>query len=189
MDFQELFRLGDDFKHGAFRASPEEEIDGWAVAKGLCEPPKRFNHFMGSRLYDLIGTGRAVFDLVSQRLIAVLRDDDFTGWQSYPADVYGKKGEPIDGYEVLIITGRCGPIQWEKGTKTRKPPPVPQGQGYDAWVGMYFDPVSWDGSDLFMPEDMTTNIITEPVKTALVKAKITNVSFEALTEFERSWPL
>lgn len=190
MEFDKLFNMRDDFEPGAFRVEVERPFDAFDVVRGAEEPPEtlRFRRAMGKRVFDMIGTGNAALELLSPRALQVLRDGSFTGWRSFAVEITGKKGKRIEGYEGLVVTGRCGPIDWSKGKLIRKPPPVPQGQGYDAWVGMYFDPGSWDGSDLFLPEGTTYKILTERVKTALEEANITNMRFEPLTEFERSWP-
>lgn len=187
MEFDRIFLMQDAFVNGAFRACPEGQIDDWKVARGDQEPPKRFGYQMGSSLCDWMGTGWPAFSLVSQRFVTALREGSFTGWKSYAAEVHRKNGKLIEGYEVLIVTGRCGPLDHSKEKKVRKPPPVPQGQAYDAWIGMYFDPESWDGSDLFTPEGTTVTVVTEPVKSALERVGITNVHFKPLTEFERTW--
>ena len=142
---------------------------------------------MGGKPRDLVATAYGTVDLLSDRVIQIFRDGGYTGWTTFPVEVYGKHGERIEGYHGFAVTGRCGPIVWSKGKKVRKPPPVPWGQSYDAWVGMYFDPDSWDGSDIFLPEACASTIVVEKVMLALTKAKVTNIKFESLTEFERSW--
>lgn len=52
------------------------------------------------------------------------------------------------------------------------------------WIGLYFDPVSWDGSDVFLPKGNGRTFITEDLKSALERAGITNVYFTALSEAE-----
>jgi hypothetical protein len=56
------------------------------------------------------------------------------------------------------------------------------------WKGLFFDPASWDGSDFFMPAHKVGHLfVVEEVKRAFEKAKISNVKFEPLDQFERSW--
>lgn len=187
LDFSRLYTLDDAFVYGTLRASADEDLDSIVIhrAEKLPSKPVVFRHFMGGRPRDLVGSGD-ILHIMSERVISILRAGPFTGWTTYPIELYGKKGERIEGYHGFAVTGRCGRIQWRKGKKVRKPAPVPGGQPYDAWVGMYFNPKSWDGSDIFVPKGMTCTIMTEPVMQALAKAKVTNIDFTRLTEFERS---
>lgn len=191
MDFGSFCLLEDAFTPGSLRVLLGESVDDMALARGdaLPDEPLICRHHMGGRPRDLVGTGYGTVDLLSDRVISILRDSGFTGWKTFPVEVYGKRGERIEGYHGFSVTGRCGPIDWSKGKKVRKPPPVPWGEGYDAWVGMYFDPATWDGSDIFVPEETAYTIMVERVVTALKKAKVTNMTFKPLTEFERSWDL
>jgi hypothetical protein len=192
MDFDRLFGLYEAGEPGAFFAMPaHQHFNAPEIAQGTQDPPSpcRFRHNCGSKLFDMMGSGFASLLLMSARAIQILRDGGFTGWRSFPVEIEGKKGQRVEGYEGLVITGRCGPVNWSRGKHVRKPPPVPRGQGYDAWVGMYFDPASWDGFDVFLPEGTTYITVTETVKLAFERARITNCEFEPLTQFERSWPI
>lgn len=191
MDFSKLYLIRDADIRGALVVSLGQ-LDHIAIARAEKLPtvPLVGRCLQGGSPRDVVATGYAALDLFSDRVIQVLRDGGFTGWTTYPVEIYGKNGVRIDGYHGFAVTGRCGPVDWSKGKKVRKPPPVPQGQGYDAWMGLYFDPYSWDGSDVFMPEGgATCNIVVERVKLVLEKAKVTNIRFKPLTEFERSWPV
>lgn len=192
MDFDSLYTIGDGLLRGAFRVTPGPGIDDMALerAENLSTTALAYRHFMGGgKPKDLIGTSYASPVLLCDRIIQILRERRFSGWTTYPIELYGKKGERIQGYQGFAVTGRCGPVLWKKGKKIRKPAPFPQGQACDAWLGLYFDPDNWDGSDIFMPEGTTYKIITEPVMKALTSAKVKNIKFERLTEFERSWDL
>jgi hypothetical protein len=192
MEFDKLFRIADSCELDAIYVFPDDkQIDLTAIALSKQEPPRpcRFHYEEGRTFYDRMGTGDPCLDLYSTRVLQVLRDGGFTGWRSFPIEIAGKNGERIDWYEGLVITGRCGPIDHSKEKKVHRPPPVPRGRSYDAWLGLFFDPDSWDGSDMFMPEGTTVNIVTEAVKDALLQAKITSVTFKPLTESERSWPV
>lgn len=193
MDFSTLYYMSDAMTRGAFRAEPDDiTIDAIGIARSeaLPETPMIFRHFMGGgNPKDLLGTGFASLILLCDRVIEILRAGGYSGWTTYPIELYEKKGERMEGYHGFGVTGRCGPVLWEKGKKIRKPPPVPKGQGYDAWLGLYFDPDTWDGSDVFMPKDSTAIIVIEPIMQALTRAKVKNFKFQPLTEFERTWDL
>lgn len=55
------------------------------------------------------------------------------------------------------------------------------------WRGLYFDPDTWDGSDIFMPGGRTGWVfVLDHVRDALEKAHVKNVAFQRLDEVERS---
>lgn len=51
-------------------------------------------------------------------------------------------------------------------------------------VGLYFEESSCDGSDIFRPDGSSFVICTDAVRRCLTKAKMKNLEFESLTEFE-----
>lgn len=51
-----------------------------------------------------------------------------------------------------------------------------------AWIVL--SPSSWDGSDIFGPDNNYFVFVGDRVKEAMEKARLTNFSFTRLTEFE-----
>jgi hypothetical protein len=139
---------------------------------------------MGGRLADLIGTTHAVLFLISDRVVEVLRRIDATGWATYPVTVQGKDGALVAGYQGLAVDGRAGPevpsasadVTYHAGAGVR---PFP------ARLGIFFDPATWDGRDVFLIRGAARVIVTERVRAALEAAKITNAEFKPLTEVMR----
>jgi hypothetical protein len=138
-------------------------------------------HDMGEPMpKDAFWTSAVVPLIVSQRFIDVLLENRFTGWDTYPVKVHAKGGELVPGYHGLCISGRCGPVLWEKSEVIYKDYP---GSRFPCYKGEYFDPDTWDGSDLFMRTTFTgVMYVLEPVKNALTRAKIRNLLFERLDE-------
>ena len=190
MEFGSLYRFSDAGIRGALHVESRKDHDEIALSLGKKRPrkPLVFTHHSGGKPRDVIGTTEMLC-LVSERVIKVLRENEFTGWTTYPVEIHGKGGSLVEGYHGFAVTGRCGPIDWCRGKKVRRPPRVPGGKPCNVWIGMYFDPDSWDGSDVFVPKDTLYTIVTEEVKSAVEGIKPTNVEFEPLTQFERSWPL
>jgi len=62
----------------------------------------------------------------------------------------------------------------------------PKGSAREVFVGVFFDEASWDGSDIFMPENYSYTIVTGPVRGALSRANISNAYFDRLTDVQRS---
>lgn len=188
--FDNLYSLGCAFKRGALHVRARDEIkEPLALLSGDSVPstPLVFEHHSGGKPRDWVATTWTILDLVSEHFCSVLRDGRYTGWKTYPVDLHGKGDERIDGYHGLAITGRCGPIDDSKSVETWREPRVVRkpGQRVQVWVGLYFDPGTWDGSDLFVPEGTAMIIVVEAVKKALEKAKVSNVRFTRLTEYER----
>ena len=187
LDFDHMHLLKNDFRHGALHVRLAADIaDPYAVARGEQRPSATltFKRSSGTNAEDLIGTELPPLRLVSSRTINLLRRERASGWDSYPVRILGKGGEALNGYELLVVTGRSGPIDNSKSVKVWKIPP-PSGKPHEVWKGLYFDDESWDGSDVFSPGETTHVIVTDRIRQAFEDAKITNVSFSPLTEVER----
>lgn len=107
-----------------------------------------------------------------------------SGWRTYPIDLFGKDGLRIPGHQGLAVHGRCGPIDDNRSVKFHE---IYPGGVFPAWRGLYFDPASRDGSDLFMPAGEAGWILAvDAVKRAFEKAKATNLLFTALDQVEQA---
>jgi hypothetical protein len=132
---------------------------------------------------DVIRTTFAAPIVVHQRVIDILLAAKFSGWSTYPVEVCTKDGEILTDYKGLSITGRCGPIQNERSTKIDR---ILPGGIFPVWLGLYFDPATWDGSDVFMPAGKTGWIfVSAEVKGAFERAKVKNIVFTPSERIER----
>lgn len=87
---------------------------------------------------------------------------------------------PLIVNQRFIVSGRCGPILYEKSEVIYEDMP---GGRFPRYKGEYFDPTTSDGSDFFMPTTFTgEKFVFEPVKEALEKANIRNLLFVRLDE-------
>lgn len=188
--FGSLYRLGEPNVSRAFRASLSVSVDdAISYLRGEAKPARPIvaTWVMGRRQpTDLIWTTSRI-PLVAERVLDVLRDIHAQGWGTYPVEVRGKAGESFAGYHGLAVLGRCGPIDESRSiTKLKKYPArmVPMLRG------LYFDEATWDGTDIFMTVPPATwKFVTAPVKEALEKAKVKNLTFTPATEVERiKWP-
>jgi len=164
------------------------EDEGWAIASREVLPahPLVFKQNMGSKPKDLVGTGYVAIKLLSSRTIRLLTECGFTGWDTYPVELLDREGTQIAGYHGFAVTGRCGPTDDSKSQRVLKLIPThPDGQ-MPVWVGLYFDPGTWDGSAIFRPRGTVRTFVVEKVKEVLEEAKITNIRFNKLTEIQRS---
>ena len=113
----------------------------------------------------------------------VLEQNNLTGWRTFPIQVIDKKGNEINGYHGLSITGRCGPIDYTKCEIIEKQR-VPKGPLTNYYRGRYIGLDDWDGSDFFLPKDSFGVIITKKAANVIKKNKLTNVALENLADIE-----
>jgi hypothetical protein len=113
---------------------------------------------------DIIWIG-ASWLVVSQAFIGVL--SGFKGWSTYPVHVFDGRGELVEGYSGLAISGRCGRVYYDL---TR----VEHGERSDNYVGLRFDLQSWDGADICYPIVGPGPIVTEALVRSLRRAKMRN---------------
>jgi hypothetical protein len=193
IDFADTYRLGEAFRRGAFRPDVpgygemgREELREYHRGQRHPIRPLRLEWAEGSRLMDYTGTTATLPEVVSQRFVDVLRENGVTGWSTFPIELHGKSGELIEGYHGLAVTGRCGPLQLDRSLSMIRP--AKSGRGtVEVKVGLFFDASTWDGNDMFVPEDTAFVFVVGKVKRLLEKAKISNVTFTPLDTFERQW--
>ena len=187
--FAHVYELDDPDHARAFRGTTELlEVEPFALTRGDFRPrkPLVFVHHMGGKVpTDIIWTGHVVIHLFADRVVELMRREGFTGWSTYPVEVRGKDGTVFPGYHGMSFPGRCGPIENARSTIVHEQMP---GGVFPFHKGMFFDPDTWDGSDLFMPASYVGVFVTEAVKQAFEKAKVKNVRFSRLDEIMRDVP-
>jgi hypothetical protein len=186
IDFSKFYYLTESIKERGMEISTDgikESEQNWDVFIGKLTPLKPIQvrlYKNGMRLdyHSFVETR-----LLSKNILDVLSRNNIKGWSTYPITLLDKKKQPIEGYVGLVVTGKCGPTLKEKRErKTKYDAEIDN--IYSVYVGFYFDPITWDGSDIFSPEGTAVIIVTEKVKTAFEQAGITNVTFTPLTEVE-----
>jgi hypothetical protein len=122
--------------------------------------------------------------IISTRVQQALLDEKVTGWRTCPVEFKDKKGVLIENYDALGTTGRSGPLDNRRCRKvTRK---ALYGDAMiDTWIGYYFDEDSWDGSDMFRPDNTRMTIVTRRVKEIFDTIGATNVKWTPLLEVEQ----
>jgi hypothetical protein len=185
--FDRVFSLGSTGSSRVFRGDlgVETREEVFALTRAELHPahPITVEWAMGSaKPGDVIWTTYAVPIIVSESVVHLLRSHGFTGWSLYDVSVRDKQGQLIPGYSGLAITGRCGKIDY---TRTVVVPRVYPAGIFPIGKGLLFDPESWDGSDLFMPAgNVGHKLMVDEVKKAFEQAKIRNVSFTPLDQYE-----
>lgn len=185
LDFSRIYVIGYTFKREALHFQAVEKALEWRkLLRGEMRPREaiEFRWDSGSKPQDLMGETYGGLLLVSERFIDTLLEERVTGWGVYPVRLYDKAGFKLSGYHDLAVSGRAGSIDWTKSRIELLPPPVPQGKAMYAEIGMYFEPETWDGSDIFIPEGTSAVCAVDRVKRALQRRKLTNLHFTRLTE-------
>ncbi len=191
MDFETTYYLGECFTRGAFRAREVGDILGGndiALTSGSWTPPTilRFRQYEGKMLPDVVGTQRANVKFVSERVVAALRAVSASGWGTYPVRLEAEDGTEVTGYSGLVVSGRCGAIDNTRSVQVEKAVVGNPKGNAPVWKGLYFAEESWDGSDIFRPSGTGYIFVTEKVRAALDRAKVTNLTYTALAEYERA---
>jgi hypothetical protein len=157
-------------------------IDGPALIRGEWKPdqPLVARWTMGGKQPADVIWSTWLTVMFSQRIVDALTQRRFTGWSTYPVDVYGKDGAFVTRYHGICIHGRCGPIDGTRSTRVMREYPAGL---FPISQGLLFDEASWDGSDFFIPGETAFNLVTEDVKNTIEKLKARHITFTALDQF------
>jgi hypothetical protein len=183
MEYKDFYVISDKDSRGTLTLLPSLNLDYFKLFKGESnvDEPLVFQKNYGNKLFDLLFSGVAGLYLLNERVISIIEGSQITGWKTYSCKI-----EPSGNtnYLVFATVGRCGAIDYSKSEIFMKQPFTPTGKAVEAKRGLYFDLNSWDGSDVFTPDNSKFIFITEKVKKLFVKNKVTNITFENITQFE-----
>lgn len=180
IDFDRLYDLQSAYA-SPFDAKPEpfppvDQLVALTLGE-LAEPPHGivWRYSSGRRKpSDLIDGAHGVH-LISEHFRDALRDANATGWTSRPVALYDAEGQPIHSYERLVVNGRCGAIDPDRSRRETI-------NGTTVLHGFYFEPGSWDGSDVFSPAPRPDVLLTQRAADAV--RKLSNVALEPLSRIE-----
>ena len=195
VDFSSFYRISGAGERNALHVRTTKD-DNWkpllpsldslsALVQGnvRVSSPLRFQWSAGESAYDQVTTELGRVHLLSDRIFECFAHHGFRGWSSFPILITGKDGLEISGYRGLVITGRCGPIDSSRSVHVTQPPGVPGGRDREVAMGLFFDPATWDGSQIFTPNGGYL-FVTKEVKEAIEGIGATNFRFKPLTEIE-----
>ena len=133
-------------------------------------------------MYDFIHT-ELTLKLISNKVVSLLMDNQISGWSTYPVRIVGKSGNAIEGYSGLSIIGRCGKIFDDRAEIIEKR--NENNDVYKVRKGLVFETSSWDGSDMFSPDDTIIAIISDRARQVL--SNCTNVHFKNIKDSEYNY--
>ena len=146
--------------------------------------PIQLHHFRGGEPTDVMWSDYPPIVVISQRVIDLLTGEGLSGWGTYSVDVHDKQGEILPAYRGLVILGRAGMDDLERGTLISKPPKVEGGTPYEVLRGTYFKDDYWDGSDFCIMGKGGYPVVTRRVVNTFKRAGIRNVKFVPLRDEE-----
>jgi hypothetical protein len=191
MEFKSIYLVSTGNARGSLHVDPRnaDQLDPYAIAKGRFPQDQvlEFDSFSGSRPVDYVGTTLPPLCLISDSLRLLLEKHRFTGWCAAPARVVNKDGAEISGYNIFGVIGRCGKIDDTLSTEVWRTPPSESHERIRTLLGVYFDPSTWDGSDIFGPAKSGLMFVLERVKEAIVDAEMSNIAFTPVADVERLW--
>jgi hypothetical protein len=177
-----FYRISDPFVPRYIRATVSPSIeDDWRLLCGEIRPELMHfrQRFAGSQAGDFIWTTSVSPVAVHERVLQAFEAAGITGWATYPVEVYTVKDDRLPGYHGLAITGRCGPLDRSMSTPVD---PVVSQFGFQRWRGLHWLAETWDGSDLFLPEQASFKICTARVAQLLKRMKARNIRLEPTSD-------
>ena len=121
--------------------------------------------------------------IIHKSVVDLFYSHDLKGWKATPAFIHFPKKEINNDYYTMFITGKVGPIQWEKSQMLKRE--TQPGMFWPYRLGLFFDESTWDGSDFFMSSDNTgLIIITEKAKDVILQTGTKNVRITPIEEVE-----
>lgn len=181
-----FYDVGSKFSNGSLEIQPIEPFDEMEFFYSLDSSNHKyvFEQVGGKNAHDFILAGFSFIYLISNKVKNILLENGFTGWREQKVEIYTKYKKQITGYSGLAVVGRCGPILNELSVKKEVDPPVSFGNSYEAYLGLYFDEKTWDGSDIFSPEGKHNIFVTEELKHILMKNNVSNIDFIPISDVE-----
>lgn len=181
--FDRIYDLSNALKPG-FVTARIVTSDGSIAGENdaVISDPARVLHWTsvgGQRRSAVVWTSSHFF-LIDEALADALAKAGVTGWIPQPAECLDVEVE--SSYVGFRITGRCGPQDTSRGTWVRDE--AAPGPWKVVLRGLYFDESTWDGSDVFSPQDMYACLLTSKAARVFVEADVENIQLTKAVEFE-----
>ena len=145
---------------------------------------KQEKSYGGKKMTDFLNTGwGGVLTPISDKVLKLLRDNNITGWKTYPIRVFEKNNVEIQGDHGFSITGRCRDLDltiWKEKIdyQYRDSGPI-----YHYWKGFPLDLSTWDGSDIFLLAGTAHAFINKRVFSIFKNAKVSNIKYKNVGDF------
>jgi len=124
---------------------------------------------------------------INQSVADAFSQDNIQGWTATPASVLTKSGDKsAENYFAVSVTGRSDAVDYLQTDIVFRQLP---GGNYPYFKGIYFDPESWDGSDIFMerPDQHGHSnafiYVTKKLVDICKKRKVKNIAFTNFNDY------
>lgn len=181
--FNAFYEFGDPYDEDAIRGTPRDvPLKALRLlARGEWRPPRPilFDRAEGRVPADVVHTTSIRPVIVHQRVVDILRSEGLTGWATFPVELRDEAGRILPDYFGFAVTGRSGPPAYRRGSMVAVDYP---GGTFVEYKGRFFDPVSWDGSDVFHTGEWGFIFVTDALVDAFNRGRLTNTYFRPLTD-------
>ncbi len=182
--------MSDPLANRPLRLDPQQDwIDQEMVNNlfyGSAQPPEpiKFIPQSGKQATDVLWSSYPPLFCISQKVVDIFLENKFTGWGTYPVEVYDHEHNVITGYYGFSIKSYAGAQDFSRSPRVMKTW-SPHHEPSAFYIGTYFDESMWDGSDIFRIQ-YAVIIVNKAIVQTFKQNKITNVRFTPLLETEIS---
>lgn len=183
IDMSAVYALRDPLGTKAFRGEIPAEVDPFRLIRAEELPASliEVRHASGASLYDVIWTTSTVPIILRDHVVERLSQSGISGWTTYPVEIVTSSGERSTDYAGLAVRGRAGPIDDSLSEVVEA---VFPGGRTRRLRGRYFDPSTWDGSDLFVPHGTGYVFATARVRDLFQALNVSNISLVPVSDIE-----
>ncbi len=190
VDYSTLYQLDDPLANRPIRFEPhpdnpltQDETQRLFYGTLQPEKPIRLIPGMGKQVTDVLWSTYPPLICISQKVVDILQSNNFTGWGTYPVELYDATGTLVPGHHGFSVKSYAGKRDYSRSELISIPSQVPGWEGHKVYKGTFFDELKWDGSDVFRIQHAVI-IIKKEVMAQFKKNHIINVHFTPLPETE-----
>lgn len=163
--FYELHARRAEVAAEAQNSTPFDPDRHWKEIRGLLPLSDPAYHQVGGKdVRDVILGTLGGHYLIHERILAAWREAQVTGFRTVPVTFRTYSDEVLRCYQFLVVTGRCGEMPM-RGIRPANPPSL------SVEKGMRLDLDTWDGSDIFIPEEHPNAVLVTKKVMKLCKAQ------------------
>lgn len=162
---------------------PENQLENLIESNNIDLPVVFIQQKEGHRWADVLDRRTlSKFFIISDRFADLIKENKLTGCKFVPIKIVGLKGQYVNGYTGLYITGQSGILSYANSKIVERETPAGNGKMAKYYKGQEI--IDWGGNDFFLPSNNLGVIVTEKVKTVIERYRLSNVRFEDLDEIE-----
>lgn len=191
-DYRQFYSLVDPLATMPYRMN-SRRTENWpnleqqyALVEGKYKPtgPLIFDAGRGGKAMDVLWSTSGLCFFFSDRLVTLLYENNVSGWNTYEVELYDKRGNRLEGYHGIAITGPECRRDRSRSEIVYRPSPAGLEKTYPYYRGLYFLETDWDGSDMFWVSEGGGKIITDKVSRILRQHRIRNLHLIPLIDVE-----